>query len=235
VGANALSASQSLDVGDAMDAGGSLVTAAGSTVSIAAGGSIIFTGSDETLGGMLVNAGVLETKGSTVVIASLKHGSGGTVVINGGTLDFLSVLDQAVTFNGATGTLELAQSNSAPVDIAGFKANGQQSLDLGDVAFIGADEAKFSGTKEGGVLTVSDGTHTAAFDLSGNYLGDVFTAASDGHGGTVVTATAPMPSPHAFAATMAAMGEGGAGPVRASIDAPRGVGLFLASPRLHAA
>jgi hypothetical protein len=52
-------------------------------------------------------------------------------------------------------------------------------------------------------ITLLSLPHTAALDLSGNYLGDVFTAASDGHGGTVVTATVPMPSPHAFAATMA--------------------------------
>jgi len=192
-----------------------------------------FTGSAETLGGTLVNAGVLETKGSTVVISSLAPGSSGGVVINGGTLDFLSVLDQAVTFKGTTGTLQLAQSQGRSLDVAGFQANGQQALDLGDIGFIGADEATFSGTAKGGVLTVSDGTHTALIDLKGDYLGATFTAASDGHGGTVVTATTPgLP---AFVAAMAAMGGTDAALIHANLDVERATGLFLAAPRLSAA
>ena len=77
-------------------------------------------------------------------------------------------------------------------------------------------------------------THTALIDLMGDHLGDKFTAASDGHGGTVVTAMAPMPPPHAFVAAMAAMGAGDAGPIHASLDTARGTGPFLAGPRLRA-
>jgi hypothetical protein len=36
-------------------------------------------------------------------------------------------------------------------------------------------------------LTVSDGAHVAKLTLLGNYLASVFVAASDGHGGTVVS------------------------------------------------
>ena len=39
----------------------------------------------------------------------------------------------------------------------------------------------------GGVLTVSDGIHTAALTLLGNYVAESFAAASDGHGGTTIT------------------------------------------------
>ena len=90
-----------------------------------------------------------------------------------------------------------------------------------------------SGTAKGGVLTVSDGTHTALIDLKGDYLGATFTAASDGHGGTVVTATTPgLP---AFVAAMAAMGGPGAGLAHATLDTSHGTSLFLANPRLQAA
>jgi trimeric autotransporter adhesin len=43
----------------------------------------------------------------------------------------------------------------------------------------------------GGTLTVSDGRHTAAFALLGNYMAASFVAAADGHGGTLVTETRP--------------------------------------------
>jgi hypothetical protein len=43
----------------------------------------------------------------------------------------------------------------------------------------------------GGTLTVSDGRHTAAFALLGNYMAASFVAVADGHGGTLVTETRP--------------------------------------------
>jgi hypothetical protein len=41
----------------------------------------------------------------------------------------------------------------------------------------------------GGTLTVSDGRHTAAIALLGNYMAGSFVAVADGHGGTLVTET----------------------------------------------
>ena len=37
-----------------------------------------------------------------------------------------------------------------------------------------------------GILSVSDGTHTANIALLGNYMASSFVASSDGHGGTSV-------------------------------------------------
>jgi hypothetical protein len=39
----------------------------------------------------------------------------------------------------------------------------------------------------GGVLTVSDGVHTADIALLGQYAASSFVTASDGHGGTLIT------------------------------------------------
>jgi hypothetical protein len=231
---NALSASESFDVSGAIDVSGSLVTAAGPTVNIAASGSMTFTGSDETLSGTLVNAGVLETKRSPVVIANLAQGSGGAVVINGGTLDLRSVLDQAVTFKGSSGALELAKSLGEPVDVAGFKANGQQSLDLGDIAFIGADEATFSGTVSGGVPTVTAGNHVARINLVGNYTHATFIASDDGAAGTdVVAVSAQTPSVAHFIGAMAAItGHGGSAGLIDARSVHEGRQMMLAAPRL---
>ena len=62
-------------------------------------------------------------------------------------------------------------------------------IDLPDIAFGAhttlAYTANAAGT--GGTLTVSDGRHTAAIALFGNYMAGSFVAVADGHGGTLIT------------------------------------------------
>ena len=53
-----------------------------------------------------------------------------------------------------------------------------------------------------GTLTVTDGVHTASIELLGNYTASEFVAASDGHGGTLITFTS------ATSATIATGGHG---------------------------
>jgi hypothetical protein len=82
-------------------------------------------------------------------------------------------------------------------------------LDLGDIGFVNAEEATFSGSSNGGVLTVTDGAHTANIVLKGDYLGDTFIASSDGHGGTNVVAQSPgnaRAPVDSFIAAMAGLG-----------------------------
>ncbi len=91
----------------------------------------------------------------------------------------------------------------------GFSKTGATTLDLGDIAFGGATAASFSGTMSSGVLTVTDGTHTAKIRLSGDYLGLTFAVSSDGHGGTsVVDSSTPGSDTRvdAFVAAMAGFG-----------------------------
>jgi len=127
-------------------------------------------------------------------------------MIQNGTLAFGSAFEQNVTFSGKTGELGLAQSQDFYRTITGLAANGKQALDLDDIGFVSSWEATFSGAAAGGLLTVGDGTHTANLHLVGDYVGDAFTAASDGHGGVVITAAPPQsPSPHAFVAAIASM------------------------------
>jgi hypothetical protein len=81
----------------------------------------------------------------------------------------------------------LARSRTYTGTVFNFSTSGGTSLDLKDIAFVSAGEATFAGKSTGGVLTVTDGTHTAHITLRGDYLGSTFTAASDGHGGVIVT------------------------------------------------
>ncbi|HZL00211.1 MAG TPA: hypothetical protein VFC47_09930, partial [Caulobacteraceae bacterium] len=95
--------------------------------------------------------------------------------------------------SGATGTLELAHSTGYTTGkIQGLSTTGANALDLADITFTsGVTKATFSGSATSGVLTVTDGTHTAGINLIGDYLGAKFATVSDGHGGTLIADNPP--------------------------------------------
>jgi hypothetical protein len=108
-----------------------------------------------------------------------------TPIINAGaTLELASPYSGPVTFASTTGTLKLDNSASFAGTVAGM--GGQDTLDLADINFATIQNPSFSGTSTGGVLTVTDGSHTANIALLGNYIASTFTVSSDGHGGTFV-------------------------------------------------
>ena len=73
---------------------------------------------------------------------------------------------------------------------------------VASVAFTGAS----------GVLTVTDGTHVAKINLTGDYTAATFTAASDGHGGVaIVAAPTPPLASHVFVAAIAGLAARGEG------------------------
>jgi len=211
--------------------GASLVVgAAGAT--IASTGTVRFQGASAgSFGGAdtLTNAGLIETTssaGTSIIDAIVNTGvlyadkgnltldgavtGAGSAKITAATLDFASGFTGNVAFAGGSGQLELAQSQSFTGTITGFSKTGGTTLDLGDIGFVGSGEATYSGTKSGGVLTVTDGTHTARISLKGNYLTSTFIASSDG-GGVLITdpaggGGAAPPPPHAFIAAMAGLG-----------------------------
>ena len=203
-----------------LDTGAKAISNAGLIASESKGGL--------TIKSAVANTGTLEVTAGTLTLDGAVSGTG-KATIAGGTADFVSTFSQNVAFTGTTGVLELAKSQSYAGTISGFSHSGTTSLDLRDIAFASASEAKFSGTTAGGTLTVSDGTHTAKIKLVGDYTHASFTASSDGHGGTkVVDPTAPS-APH-FVAAMAAM----AAPAGASTTAARSpppAALLLAHAR----
>ncbi len=196
-------------------AAGASFTDAGA-VTIALGQSIDDAGA-LTLGGAgtatIANGGRVEVAGSgTLVLAGAVTGKG-TATIASGTLEAASSFTQNVTFSGTTGELQLAQSQGYTGSVSGFAKTGKTSFDLLDIAFVGSGEATFAGNSKGGVLTVTDGTHTAHINLKGNYVGSTWIASSDGHGGTIVVdprAKAPAAPIQPFVAAAASMGGGAA-------------------------
>jgi hypothetical protein len=190
-------------------------------VTLSAGENLIVSGT-LTIGAKtaaVTNDGLIETTGGTVTVAGKVSGAG-SAVINGGRLDFASAFSEAVSFT-ATGTLELAMSQAYRGTITGFSGKGSDFLDLDDITFTGAGEASFSGSKKSGVLTLSDGTHTARMHFAGNYMSSTFLATSDGNGGVLINATpshAMVPPPHTFINAMATLGaRAGSGPLETAV------------------
>jgi hypothetical protein len=206
-GAVTLAASQVVN-----DAG--TLTLGGAKAAVTNAGLIETTGSGVlTIAGALANTGTLAVGGGTLTVKGAVTGKG-VATIGGGTLDLTSSFNEAVTFTGTTGVLELAQSQGYTGSITGFSKTGGTSLDLADIGFVSSGEATFSGTTKSGVLTVTDGTHTAHITLNGNYTASTFIASSDGHGGTIVVdprTKGAAPPIHPFIAAMAGLGASGSG------------------------
>jgi hypothetical protein len=165
----------------------------------------------------VANTGVIEVVSGTFRAIGTVAGAG-TVRISDGTADFASTFTEHVDFVAdSTGVLELEESQAYTGTVSGFSTTGANALDLGDISYkAGETTANYSGTASVGVLTVTDGTHTAKIKLRGDYLGSTFALSSDGHGGTLVRDPAPA-STHALVAAIASFARTAAG---ASISIP---------------
>jgi len=107
-----------------------------------------------------------------------------TTVPDGAVVEITNASSQTVNFAGATGSLKLDDAIAFTGQISGL--TGSDSLDLADISFGANTTATFSGNTNGGVLTVTDGTHTANIALVGNHLSSNWDLSSDGHRGTTV-------------------------------------------------
>jgi hypothetical protein len=200
-GVNQLNAGQSLISAGSLAVGGNIRNAG--TISAKAGGQV-------EIASAIANTGVLVAAAGTLTLDKAVTGAGSGRIYAGGTLFAKAGFSENVAIFGAAGMLELARSQAYAGKVTGL--TGRARLDLRDIDFVSASEATFAGTKAGGTLTVSDGSHTAKIKLAGDYTGMTFTAARDGHGGTRVSIQAP-PAVHGLVAAIAAAPpEGGLAP-----------------------
>jgi hypothetical protein len=194
-----------------IDTGAKTITNAGAIVSQGKGGVTIKSAVD--------NTGLFNVASGTLTVSGAVTGAG-TVDIGGGTAKFLSSFNEDVDFDGASGTLDLAKSQSYGGKITGFSHTGATLLDLGDIRLInGETTATFvdGGSGTGGQLIVTNGKVTAHIALVGDYTAATFNFSADGHGGLFVADPDPQtprasPKPAAvlpFAAAMASFGAGG--------------------------
>jgi autotransporter passenger strand-loop-strand repeat protein len=143
-------------------AGGNATVMLGGTVvdSIVSSGGIQTVSSGGTLSGATLSGGFLEIQSG---------GTAGTSMIGFGTLGGTLELDDSQHFNGV---------------ISGFGVPG--GIDLTDISYGSGTTVGYSGDNTGGILTVTDGSHTATLSLLGQYVVANFAIQSDGHGGTLV-------------------------------------------------
>jgi Ca2+-binding RTX toxin-like protein len=108
----------------------------------------------------------------------------------GQTLTLGSTYAGAVSFASDTGTLKLEDSSSFAGTVAGL--HGRDRIDLADIGFNASSTIAYAGNPDhsGGTLSVGDGMHAANIALLGSYMASSFVAASDGHGGTLISEAA---------------------------------------------
>ena len=186
-----------VDANDTLTLSG--VTVNGGTVTIGAhalvqvgGGAITHADANVT------NDGTIEIlDGSTLKLTGSLGGSG-SVQIDGGALFELSGSDtQNVVFDGGKGELQI-DGSSFGGKIAGLAATDQ--LDLQAIGYgLGTTATYVSNAdNSGGVLTITDGSHSISLNLVGDYRDAHFAGSSDGNGGTLITMNADDDKP-AFA------------------------------------
>ncbi len=111
-------------------------------------------------------------------------GIGSPTIAEGRSFEIISAYAGDVVFAGSTGTLKLDHSSDFAGTVAGM--SGQDSIDFADIDFAAVHQPIYSGTSSGGVLAVTDGTHSANIALLGNYLASTFVTSNDGYGGTTI-------------------------------------------------
>jgi hypothetical protein len=151
-------------------------------------GTLEATGS----GGLVIdsnvdNSGLVWANGANITF----HGSvtGGNTLMDGtASIEFGAAASANVTLQAdATGALKLADSFDFSGVVSGF--NQDDHIDLLDMTFGAGTVASYvenqAGT--GGILSVTDGTHTANIALLGQYSADGFTVAADDTTGTLLS------------------------------------------------
>jgi hypothetical protein len=166
---------------------GTLIKAAGSGIS--------------KISAKISDSGLVEVASGTLDIAAALAGNGMLRIDAGATLELDSTLAKGATatFTGSNATLMLATPSGTAGTIAGFTAG--DTIDLLAVTATSASLNKFD------QLSIFNGTSKiATLRLTGSYVGQRFTVASDGHGGSNITVSgggSPAPSSALFAQTMA--------------------------------
>ncbi|MDL2402063.1 DUF5801 repeats-in-toxin domain-containing protein [Rhizobium mayense] len=155
-----------------IDTGVNAVSNTGTMEATGTGGLDIHSG--------VVNDGTLWANGGNINLEGNVSGSGTVLVSGHAGLEIGGSFSEAITLNtDARATITIDHAAAFTGTIAGL--DGNDTLRFGDIS---AATASFSyaenAAKTGGVLTVTDGTHTAAIGLIGDYSASDFSLSHDG-------------------------------------------------------
>ena len=167
-------------------------------LSVAAGGRVLGFG---TIADPVVDGGTIEAAGGKLIVTGKISGAGGLKIDASSSLQLQGPVGSGntVTFAGNKSALILTDGSAFSGKVSGFGAAASESIDVTTVAFSGATHLTYSSTTD--KLTITNGTHSAAIQLFGQYVAAGFHDASDGGGGTTITyippaAHAPALAPH---------------------------------------
>ncbi|MBA3810611.1 MAG: hypothetical protein H0X27_03005 [Caulobacteraceae bacterium] len=135
----------------------------------------------------VANSGVIRATSGALDLTRSVTGSGRLKIGAGATLEVDRMAEKSLkaTFKGAGGVLALGQAGKFNARIAGFAP--------GDAIDLLGQAATSATLQAGDKLVIMNGTQTiATLRLSGDYAGDSFAVASDGHGGTTITVSAGL-------------------------------------------
>jgi VCBS repeat-containing protein len=163
-----------------IDTGANAVANFGTLEATGSGGLIIH--------GDVVNIGTLLANGGNIIVEGNVSGSGSATISGAGSLQFAHTSAESIAFDaGSSGSLVVGDSFSFSGTVSGMTASTH--IDLLDVSFANVPTLTYSpnagGT--GGILSVSDGTHTANIALSGQFDLAGFQEQADDSVGTLIT------------------------------------------------
>jgi hypothetical protein len=174
------------DIGIAVGAqpASSFINSAGAVLEKTVGGG------DSAIGVQFTNNGVVKVASGTIEFSATVAGTGRFIIEPGAVLQFDAAVAKGSTVAFATktgGDLRLADSQGFGAAITGFGGTKTDEIELKDIIFNSRSfSMSYRGNSTQGVLTVSDGTHTATLDFFGKYTLGNFHASSDPSGGTLI-------------------------------------------------
>ncbi|MET4767544.1 hypothetical protein [Bradyrhizobium ottawaense] len=163
-----------------IDTGSNTVVNSGTIAASGSGGLVIDSNVD--------NSGLLWAHGANITLNGSVSGSGTALMDGVATVEFGAASSAHVALDAAaTGTIVLHDSFDFSGVVSGF--DGDDHLDLLDVAFGDGTTASYVANQAGtgGILSVTDGVHTANISLFGQYDPASFQTEADKNMGTLIS------------------------------------------------
>ncbi|MHC4055236.1 VCBS domain-containing protein [Bradyrhizobium sp. 25ACV] len=163
-----------------IDTGSNTVVNSGTIAASGSGGLVIDSNVD--------NSGLLWAHGANITLNGSVNGSGTALMDGVATIEFGAASSAHVALDAAaTGTIVLHDSFDFSGVVSGF--DGNDHLDLLDVAFGDGTTASYVANQAGtgGILSVTDGVHTANISLLGQYDPASFQTEADKNTGTLIS------------------------------------------------
>jgi len=185
--------------GDTLNLSGVGITGGG--FNVAANGLVQTSGDVKLTNASVTNDGTIEVTGGKLTItgtgsvADSVANDGGTIQIDGGAVLDLNVPDtQNVSFAGTGGKLQI-DTDSFDGSIVSLAATDQ--IDLTTIGYGPGTTGTYvsNANNTGGTLTITDGTHSIALQLVGDYTNAHFAGSADSHGDTLITLNANDDAP----------------------------------------